>query len=178
MKRASIGFMAAMIILAIAFAGCTTDQIAQEPTPTPTQVFTPESTTAAITGATTAPPVSLTGTTWYLVSFDNGVVEAENIIPGTEITAVFGEDGALSGSGGCNSYSATYVLGEGGAVGIGTPVSTLMSCPTPAGVDTQEQLYLNMLGGVESYHIEGNLLIFKDSGHRVIATYSTEPPAM
>lgn len=173
MKLKTIGIMIAMTILAIAIAGCTTQPPAEQPTPTPTQVFTPESTTVVTT--TTPAPVPLVGTTWYLVSFNKGIVEAENVIPGTEITAVFGEDGNLTGSGGCNQYFATYALGERGAIGIGTPGSTLMICQTPTGVDNQEQLYLAMLDGVESYSIEGNLLMFTNNQNQVIATYSTEP---
>ena len=173
MKFTTFGIMIAMIVLAIAIAGCTTQPPAEQPTPTPTQVFTPEQTT--VVTATTPAPVPLVGTTWYLVSFNDGIVEAENVIPGTEITAVFGEDGKMTGSGGCNSYFATYALGERGAIGIGTPGSTLMICQTPTGVDNQEQLYLAMLDGVESYSIEGNLLMFYDNMNKVIATYSTEP---
>ena len=173
MKAESIGIMIAVIILAVAIAGCTTQPPAEQPTPTPTQVYTPESTT--VVTATTPAPVPLVGTTWYLVSFNNGVIEAENVIPGTGITAVFGADGNLAGSGGCNQYFATYALGEGNAIGIGTPGSTLMICQSPTGVDNQEQLYLAMLDGVESYSIDGNLLSLMNNQKHVIATYSTEP---
>ena len=53
-------------------------------------------------------PTSLTGTTWNAIGYNNGKGGVVSIAIDTEITAVFGEDGTLSGSAGCNNYSAGY----------------------------------------------------------------------
>ncbi|HUU76538.1 MAG TPA: META domain-containing protein [Methanoregulaceae archaeon] len=177
MKKLYIVVITGLVVLMLAFTGCTTQPPPEQPatTPTPTQEFTPVSTTVE----TPAPPqVMLTGVTWYLVSFDNGILAAENVITGTEITSVFGEDAKLTGSGGCNNYFASYETGESGAIGIGTIGSTLMICQTPTGIDNQEQMYFAMLGGVESYSIDGELLKLKDNTRDVIATYTNVPPAL
>ena len=62
-------------------------------------------------------------------------------LPGTEVTAVFGEDGTLAGAAGCNTYRATYEI-DGAAITIGEPVATKKACTTPEGVMEQEQAYL------------------------------------
>ena len=49
-------------------------------------------------------PQPLTGVTWQAVSYNNGNQAVVGIINGTTITAVFGEDGSLTGSAGCNNY--------------------------------------------------------------------------
>ncbi|HET9666954.1 MAG TPA: META domain-containing protein, partial [Desertimonas sp.] len=46
-----------------------------------------------------------------------------SLLAGTEITASFDEDGALSGSAGCNTYNSTYTT-DGGTIEIAEPSST------------------------------------------------------
>lgn len=90
------------------------------------------------------------GDAWVLVKF----VEDDRVTPvlsGTEITLRFDRGtlrrtGTMSGSTGCNAYSADYeYINE---FTSGTPVITSITekaCYTPAGVMEQEQLYLTFL---------------------------------
>jgi len=48
-------------------------------------------------------PVSLAGSSWQIMGYNNGKQAVVSVIIGTEITANFGEDGTLSGSAGCNN---------------------------------------------------------------------------
>ena len=72
----------------------------------------------------------------------------------TEITATF-EDGTVSGSAGCNTYSAAYTLDES-LLSIETPAATEMGCLSPEGVMDQEGRYLSALSAVTAYQICGS----------------------
>ncbi len=80
---------------------------------------------------------ALTGVTWNLTSYNNGKEAMVSVILGSEITARFDEEGTLSGSAGCNSYSAGYET-EGHSITIGMAISTQMFCAEPQGVMEQE----------------------------------------
>ena len=56
----------------------------------------------------------------------------ERVPEGVKVTAVFG-DGRVSGSGGCNRYSAAVVETGPQVFSIGPAASTRMACPDPAG---------------------------------------------
>ncbi|NTW36710.1 MAG: META domain-containing protein, partial [Syntrophobacteraceae bacterium] len=121
----------------------------------------------------TSPP-ALTGVTWYLVAFDKGG-SSQSVLPGTGITAFFDPSGVMSGSAGCNQYTASY-SGSLNGLSIGAPASTKMYCESPAGIMNQETLYLTTIQGASSYSISGNILTVNDSGGKAILTYSTVPP--
>lgn len=97
---------------------------------------------------------SLEGTTWIL----------DGTIVGTEITAVF--DGRqVSGSAGCNTYSATYVT-QDDAIAISNLTSTNLTCDE----DTmdQEARYLNSLEAATRYAIQDDELTIRYSGGRLV----------
>jgi heat shock protein HslJ len=62
---------------------------------------------------------------------------------GVTTTATFGSDGKLSGNGGCNQYSGTYVLTGSSAIAVSPLATTRMMCPDPA--MSQETSYLGIL---------------------------------
>jgi heat shock protein HslJ len=55
-----------------------------------------------------AEPKSLTGNLWQVISYNNGKEAVVSVIIGTELTAFFDDEGQLSGSSGCNNYTAAY----------------------------------------------------------------------
>ena len=57
----------------------------------------------------------LAGTSWQVTAVNNGRQAVVGVLAGTSLTMVFGSDGKLSGSAGCNNYNATY-RAEGGAL--------------------------------------------------------------
>ncbi|HVP24515.1 MAG TPA: META domain-containing protein [Methanomicrobiales archaeon] len=113
-----------------------------------------------------ASPVSATplvGTRWVLESVAAGAGAVSSVIAGTEIDAVFANDGSVSGSAGCNSYFAMYTT-EGGSLTIGPVGTTKKYCGVPAGIMEQEQTFIELLGQVSAYGIEGDQLELTDVG--------------
>jgi heat shock protein HslJ len=105
-------------------------------------------------------PAPLVGTNWTLDSFHSGG-SVSSVITGTSLTAVFDEEGRVSGSAGCNSYFAQY-NSTGTSLSISGIGSTKMYCGT-SGVMQQESTYLSLLGQVSSFAIEGNRLSVSDA---------------
>ena len=87
-------------------------------------------------------------------------------IAGTTITALFGTDGKVTGSDGCNTYNAPYTASATTVtVGIGT--TTGMACPDD--VATQGRTYMAELQQSQTYQISGNqLTIFAASGQKIL----------
>jgi heat shock protein HslJ len=91
-------------------------------------------------------------------------------LAGTEITATFDDDGMVSGSTGCNRYTAAFTL-EAGALTIAPPVATRTKCVQP-GLMEQEQLYLEALPLTASYSVEGSMLTLLTKAGTIVATYA------
>jgi heat shock protein HslJ len=111
----------------------------------------------------------LAGTTWQATSYNNGKGGAQSIATGTEITAIFGADGTLSGSGGCNNYSTAYQVITN-TIKISPAIATTrMMCPEP--VMQQETAYLTALPTAAVYRIESNKLELRDAKGALVASY-------
>jgi heat shock protein HslJ len=120
-------------------------------------------------------PQTLTGVTWYLVAFNAAEGGSLSVKPGTQITAFFDTQGKISGSAGCNQYTASYETTLNG-LSIGAPATTRMACGEPAGIMTQETLYLTTIQSAGSYAISGTMLTVSNNAGTAILTYSTVPP--
>jgi heat shock protein HslJ len=152
-----------LLVLALLVSGCTS-QPAQIPA-TPAATAIP---TAAATSAAAIPP-TLTGTTWNLAWFDNTNGVWSKVAEGSTITATFLNEGKVTGSGGCNGYSADYQLGAAPRIWFRRPVVTERKCQTPTGVMGQESYYFTDLEWAETYSItNGQLLIFDKSGKKIL----------
>jgi heat shock protein HslJ len=95
----------------------------------------------------------LEGITWRLARLGR----SERVPEGVKVTAVFG-GGTISGTGGCNRYTAA-VTGTGPlAISVGHAASTRMACPDPAG--SFEGRYLSALQAANrfGFHL-GNLVL-------------------
>jgi heat shock protein HslJ len=90
-----------------------------------------------------------------------------------DVTAVFAA-GEMSGSGGVNRYSATYEIGEGGAITISTPAATLMAGP-PAAME-QEQAYFAALEQVAGFSATADSLTLTDEQGDVLIRYEARQP--
>jgi heat shock protein HslJ len=107
-------------------------------------------------------PSALVGTTWGLTSYNNGKGALTSPLAGSDITAVFGSDGAVAGSAGCNTYNAPYQV-DGLRLSIGPATSTRMACAEPKGIMEQETAYLAALQTAVRYEIEGDELVLWNS---------------
>ncbi len=119
-------------------------------------------------------PAPLTGTAWQMTRYDNGREAVVSPLRGTEITALFGEDGSLAGSAGCNTYATTYAL-DGDNIRIGPIGITFMMCAEPEGIMAQESAYVAALESARSYSIEGDTLGLKDGEGKLAVSYVAAP---
>jgi heat shock protein HslJ len=166
------GLVTAALVLMLCISGCTSPSVQPVTTPVPTTIPP----TTQPTPMTTQPaPQTLTGVTWYLVAFNQAGGGAISVKPGTQITAFFDTQGKVSGSAGCNQYTASYQTTLN-TLSIGAPASTKMACSEPAGIMTQETTYLSYIQGASGYSISGNTLTVTDSSGKALLTYSTVPP--
>jgi heat shock protein HslJ len=112
----------------------------------------------------------LQGVTWRLARMGRN----ERVPEGVKATAVFG-DGRVSGSGGCNRYSASVVETDPPGFSIGPAASTKMACPEPAG--GFEDRYFSALQAANRFgFLLGNLLLHYGKGSE-LETMTFEPEA-
>ena len=112
---------------------------------------------------------TLEDTTWVLESYgqqDNMTA----VIEGSEITAIFdSSEGQVKGSAGCNNYFAGYKVDDN-QLSIYDAGSTSMFCE---GVMEQENRYLALLQGAETFQIQSGQLLIFCSGNQVL-TYGVQ----
>ena len=116
-------------------------------------------------------PEPLVGTTWTLDSLYTADA-VSSVIAGTTITAVFGEDGRVSGSAGCNNYFGSYTVTES-SLSTSSIGSTRMNCPG-TGIMQQENTYLASLGRTAGFSISGNRLSLADMHGATLLTFTKE----
>ena len=111
---------------------------------------------------------ALTETIWHLQAYSDGENAISSTIEGTDLTAVFNEDGIIVGSAGCNNFSAMYEV-EDGKIVIELGPLTMMFCEEPEGTMDQESAYLEALESATNYKILGEVLVLKnDAGQEVL----------
>lgn len=114
-------------------------------------------------------PLTLAGTSWLVQAYNNGQQAVVSVIIGTELTATFGEDGNLTGTAGCNDYSAPYQV-EGDNISIGPAAATQMVCAEPEGIMEQEQQYLAALQTAATYRFPGDRIELRTAEGSRVAT--------
>jgi arginine/lysine/histidine transporter system substrate-binding protein len=115
-----------------------------------------------------SPTPGITGG-WRLVQINGAAV-----IPGTELTAVFGDSANLSGSAGCNTYTAGYQV-SGNSLSIGPITTTQTICAEPPGVMDQESLYITVLGSATGFEIQGRQLTIRSARGQLVYENLTAP---
>ncbi len=120
----------------------------------------------------TSQPSQLQESPWALKVYQaaDGTAALAALAPVT--TATF-ERGTLSGTGGCNRYTASYEA-RGGSLTIGPPAANMMACEGPIGA--QEQAYFAALAKVARYTVDGDSLTLKDDGGRPILVFAAAHP--
>jgi heat shock protein HslJ len=116
---------------------------------------------------------SITGA-WTVTGVNTGDAIVSPIV-GTELTAVFADDGSLTGSAGCNNYTTTYTA-DTGDIEIEPPASTKKLCPEPDGVMEQETAYLAALGAAATYGFNGPTMGVSDSEGKKLVTFTRAQP--
>lgn len=118
-------------------------------------------TLAACGGDDQANDDPLDGTSWELIAY-----RKTRPIPGTTITAAF-EDGKVSGSAGCNSYSGAYQI-SGDVITIDKLAITLMACMEPEGVMVQEMMFMEFLREAKTFRLLDNQLQIYWTDHEAL----------
>ena len=148
-----------IIILALMVAGCTTPAT-QSP--------------ATTTAVPTVPPGSPIVGSWVLesmVSAGSPVV----LVPGTTISALFGPEGRISGSDGCNQYSGTYMV-SGSQLQVSPALaSTMMACPTQ--IMDQATTYTRILLVPASWQVSGDRLTIQAGQSILVYVKQVPTPA-
>lgn len=117
-------------------------------------------------------PLPLVGTAWTLNAVASGGA-VSSVIAGTEATVSFGEDGSVTGSGGCNRYGGTYTV-DGDTITIGDVTSTQMACSGAIG--QQEQAFFAGLSEAASFTIEGASLTVYDAQGAMLLGFAGVAP--
>ncbi len=112
----------------------------------------------------------LAGTSWVVIGHNNGRGGVVSSIISTEMTAVFGADATVSGSAGCNRYSAEYQV-DGNGISIGLPIATRRFCAEPEGIMEQEQEYLTALSTAATYRMTDNRMEMRTAEGSIAATF-------
>jgi len=99
----------------------------------------------------------LTGVVWRATNYNNGQEAVVGMLEDTEITAIFGEDGSLSGSAGCNNFITGYTVSDN-QITIEPAATTMMMCDAPAGVMEQEAAFLAALSTAATFTVNGRVL--------------------
>ena len=105
----------------------------------------------------------LASTRWRVTGYNNGRQAVVSVIGGTELTMDFGADGRVSGSAGCNDFTAGYRQ-DGAKLSITAPASTRRACARPEGVMAQEASFLGALAMVDHARVEGGQLELRSAG--------------
>ncbi|MCJ7512867.1 MAG: META domain-containing protein, partial [Anaerolineales bacterium] len=98
-------------------------------------------------GTTGGTAVALEGPFWILESYADPQGGTHNVLPRTQVTAIF-EEGKISGSDGCNSYFGVYQL-DGSKLAIQPQGSTMMACPEL--VTAQAEAFTAGLGSTSTF---------------------------
>jgi heat shock protein HslJ len=108
-------------------------------------------------GGEPIPTDAIEGVTWLLA--EQLIDGALTGVPEDVVVTLLLEDGAIGGSGGCNSYFGSYTL-DGDAVTFSGIGSTLMACEPPAG--DVETAYFSNLELVATWFSDGGSLTLND----------------
>jgi heat shock protein HslJ len=115
----------------------------------------------AVLATLTAQARSLAGTSWDVININNGRQAVVGMVSDSTVTMAFDNEGRVSGTTGCNRYTAAYHA-EGDTLRFSSVAATRMACADPA-VDEQEQAFLRALESVATLSFEGDRLDMRDA---------------
>jgi heat shock protein HslJ len=116
---------------------------------------------------------ALAGTAWRVTGYNNGRQAVVSVLAGTTLTMAFSGDGKVSGSAGCNRFTASYSA-SGQKLTIGPAAATRMMCARPERVMEQEQQFLKALETVATARFEGDRLELRTPEGALAATFTKD----
>jgi heat shock protein HslJ len=118
-------------------------------------------------------PTALQGTTWEALAYNNGKQALVSLEAASSITAVFGDDGSLTGDASVNRYTTGYTT-SGETMSIDAAIATTKKAG-PEELMRQEAAYLAALPETATYSIEGDDLWLRDADGAALAHYVAAP---
>lgn len=112
----------------------------------------------------------LGGKRWLLAELPGSTPDGP---PPVRPELLFGTDGSLSGSGGCNRLQGSYRLAGDGQLSLGRVASTMRAC---VGGMAQEQQLLQALARVARYALSGQELRLLDADGKLVARFESGAP--
>lgn len=99
----------------------------------------------------------LSGTSWQVNSINNGKQAVVSTIIDSKLTVNFDANGIITGTAGCNNYSARYKV-TGKKIRISGVSSTRKMCAKPEGIMQQEAEFLKALESASITEFDGKKL--------------------
>ncbi len=106
-------------------------------------------------------PTILTGRRWLAIGVNNGRGGVASLITGTEIDAVFGDDGRVTGSDGCTGYAGSWTV-DGDGIRFGVLETGPGLRPAPEGAAQQADAFSTAMMQAVTFRIEGDRLELRD----------------
>lgn len=105
---------------------------------------------------------------WSVTGLGDGAGAVSSLLAGSQLSAVFGADGSLTGSSGCNDFAGTYTV-TGIAIAIDALITTKRACVN-TGLGDQETAYIGALRATASYAFaNGSLELLAANGELLVA---------
>lgn len=115
----------------------------------------------------------LGGTTWRATGVNNGRDAVESTALTEKLTAAFGTDSKLTGSGGCNTFTADYTT-SGDSISVTALTATEIGCQPD--VMALEMQYFTALQAATTFEVTGNVLTLRDEGGAMQVVMGNETP--
>ena len=128
----------------------------------------------AVLEYTAEDPLTLENTSWQATGINNGRGGVVSSATTSRVIAMF-TDGKVTGSAGCNNYSASYEISNS-HITIGPAMTTRRQCAEPEGIMVQEQEFLQALAVATQYTLMADRLELRDGNGSLQVTF-TSPAA-
>lgn len=122
-------------------------------------------------------PTTLTGRRWLATGVNNGRGGVASLIAGTEIDAVFGDDGRVTGSDGCSGYQGGWVT-SGDRITLEPLETSLGPRPALEGAAQQADACIAALGRAATFRIEGDRLELRDAAGALQVAFRAQVPRL
>lgn len=94
----------------------------------------------------------------------------ETRVTTASITASF-KDGAISGSSGCNSYTASYELGSDNSIKISDQIVLTLRACTDTDISGQESQFIQQLPRISEFALDGTRLTLSDDSGETLMVF-------
>jgi heat shock protein HslJ len=119
------------------------------------------------------PLPELVGPDWQLNAYNNGRGGVQSVLADSKSDAVFGTDGRVTGSAGCNRYMGGYQASSG-SLTIGPLATTRMACEQA--LMDQEAAYIQALESTAEYAFDNDMLVLRDASGAIQAIFVLPTP--